>query len=166
MIIRKATGDEMLALWGCKDINTASPTARFFYDNISAGNALFWALDSGAELIGELYVFLELEDRAFADGKNTAYLCAFRVKKEYRGQGHGRRLMTAALAELKERGFLRATIVVKSDEPLNIKLYRNMGFEAKIKDFFFDPCRMDENMQPAREDKGLCLLSKDLLEER
>lgn len=150
----------MLKLWGYQDENTASPTAKFFYRNISSGNAIFWTLDNGGELIGELYVFLDLEDKDFADGKNAAYLCAFRVKKEYRGQGLGSRLMEAALAELKEIGFRGATIGVGSDEPLNIKLYRRFGFNVKIKDCFYDPCGMDENMQPERDDAGYWLLSK------
>ena len=63
MQIRRAKGEEMLALWGCRDIDRAAPTARFFYDSISAGNAVFWALDKDGELIGELYAFLNLEDK-------------------------------------------------------------------------------------------------------
>ena len=111
-IIRKATGEEMLALWGVREIKKASPTAKFFYDNISTGNTVFWTLDHDGELLGELYVFLNLEDKDFADGRNTAYLCAFRVKKEYRGQGYGSRLIATALEDLKQIGFCRATIGV------------------------------------------------------
>ena len=59
-------------------------------------------------LIGELYVFLSLEDRDFANGEDTAYLCAFRVKEGFRGQGLGSHLMNAALSELK--GILPAKI--------------------------------------------------------
>ena len=161
MLIRKATAEEMLALWGY-DANTAPPTARFFYDNISGGNAVFWAADSGGELIGELYAFLELEDKAFADGESVAYLCAFRVKCEYRGQGHGGMLMAAALADLKERGFCRATIGVAYDEPRNISLYRRMGFTRKIRDCHYDPCAMDEKMQPLYDENAWQLLSKKL----
>ena len=87
--IRKATAIEMLELWGYSDISDASPTAKYFYNNIEAGNVDFWTADGNGELIGELYVFLNLADKDFADGKNTAYLCAFRVNKEHRGQGIG-----------------------------------------------------------------------------
>ena len=102
MLIRKATAEEMLRLWGFSDVETASPNARFYYRNIASGNAVFWTVDEGGELIGELYVFLNLDDKDFADGVSTAYLCAFRVQEGYRGQGLGSRLMHAALAELKE----------------------------------------------------------------
>ena len=162
MRIRKATGEEMLALWGCPDACAAPPTARFFYENITSGNAAFWTLDRGGALIGELYTFYDLEDKDFADGKTTAYLCAFRVKKEYRGQGHGSRMLSAALDELKAQGFRRATIGVGSDEPQNIRLYRRFGFTEKVKDCHYDPCGMDENMRPMYEDPAWWLLAKKL----
>ena len=57
MLIRKATGAEMLSLWGYKGIENAPCTAKFFYRNITSGNAVFWALEHNGELIGELYVF-------------------------------------------------------------------------------------------------------------
>ena len=162
MQIRKATGEEMLALWGCQDYNAASPTAKFFFNNITAGNAEFWTLDNDGELVGELYAFLDLADRDFADGKTTAYLCAFRVRKEYRGQGFGSRLMTAVLAELKEKGFRFATIGVEKDELRNLSLYRRFGFCTKIKDCHDDPCGMDENMRPQYAQTAWLLLRKSL----
>ena len=162
-MIRKATGSEMLKLWGYRDAADASPTAKFFYRHISSGNAVFWTLDHGGELIGELYAFLDIEeDRDFADGKTTAYLCAFRVRKEYRGQGLGSRLMQEALADLKERGFRRATIGAGKSEERNIRLYRRLGFTGKVKECFFDPCARDVNMQPEPDEEGYWLLSKEL----
>ena len=162
MWIRKATGEEMLKLWGCPDVAAASPTARFFYRNLSSGNAVFWTLEHDGALIGELYVFLELEDKDFADGENTAYLCAFRVREAYRGQGLGSRLIGAALAELKAIGFRRATIGVGSDKPQNIRLYRRLGFSEKVKDCHYDPCGMDEDGRPEYEEEAWWLLAKRL----
>ena len=162
MLIRKATAEEMLNLWGYQDGISASPTAKFFCRNISSGNAVFWTLDNDGDLIGELYVFLNLDDKDFADGETTAYLCAFRVKEGYRGKGLGSSLMNAALAELKEIGFRSATIGVGSDKPQNIRLYRRLGFVRKIKDCHYDPCGMDENSQPEYEEEAWWLLSKEL----
>ncbi len=160
MLIRKASGEEMLKLWGYEDADQAPPTAKFFYRNISSGNAVFWTVEHDGELIGELYAFLNIEeDKDFADGIATAYLCAFRVKKEYRGRGIGSGMMEAALADLKARGFLRATIGVSEER--NKKLYRRMGFDTKIKDCFFDPCARDAQMRP-EPDEGFWLLSKNL----
>ena len=160
MLIRKASGEEMLNLWGFEDPEQAPPTARFFYQNISLGNAVFWTVEHDGELIGELYVFFNIdEDNDFADGSTTAYLCAFRVKKEYRGQGLGSRMMEKALSDLKARGFRRAAIGVSEER--NEKLYRRMGFCTKIKDCFFDPCARDGHMRP-EPDAGFRLLAKDV----
>ena len=160
MLIRKASGEEMLNLWGYEDAGQAPPTARFFYRNISSGNAVFWTVEHEGELVGELYAFLNIEeDKDFADGITTAYLCAFRVKKEFRGQGLGSRMMESALADLKARGFRRATI--GASEERNKKLYRRMGFLTEIKDCFFDPCARDARMRP-EPDAGFLLLSKEL----
>ena len=113
LLIRKATAEEMLRLWGYRDAGAAPPTARYFYRHISSGNAVFWTVEDGEELVGELYAFLDIEeDRDFADGKTAAYLCAFRIRKDHRGRGIGTGLMETALADLKERGFRRATIGV------------------------------------------------------
>ena len=148
MIIRQATSGEMLSLWEYNSYEEASPTACFFAENIDSGNAVFWTIEEEGELIGELYVFFNLEDKDFADGKTTAYLCAFRIKKEYRGKGLGSRLMEHALKDLRERGFKTATIGVDSTEEANTRLYHRLGFTEKIKDCFEDPCDVDEDMRP------------------
>ena len=164
MEIRKATGDEMLALWEYPDPENASPTAKFFYRSISSGNAVFWTIEQNGELIGELYVFRKIEgDPDFADGVTTAYLCAFRIRKDYRGQGLGTRLMETVLDDLKAEGFRCATIGVGPEEERNVKLYRCLGFTAKVKDCRIDPCAMDEHMQPVREEEAYWLLSKELV---
>ena len=160
MLIRKASGTEMLELWEYPDVNTAPPTARYFYNNIETGNAVFWTVENEGELIGELYVFYNLDDKDFADGKNTAYLCAFRIREDFRGKGIGTALLREVLARLKAAGFTRATIGVGPEEERNIKLYRNQGFVTKIKDCYFDPCAVDDNMRP-KPDEGFWLLAKE-----
>ncbi len=158
--IRKGDGEEMLRLWGYANADRISPTARFFLDSLSSGNAVFWTADGGGELIGELYAFLNIrEDGDFADGKTTAYLCAFRVKEGYRGRGLGTRLMETALEELREAGFRWVTI--GADEERNERLYRRMGFSETIKECRFDPCARDAEMRPVR-DGEYRLLRKEL----
>ena len=162
MIIRRAAAGEMLMLWGYPELQTASPTAKFFYNNIDAGNAVFWALEDEGELVGELYAFFDLDDKDFADGQNTAYLCAFRVKKEYRGHGRGSRMLETALTELKAMGFSRVTIGVENDEPQNMRLYRRFGFTTVVKECHYDPCCMDDDMLPQYDETAWQLLKKDL----
>ena len=62
MTVRKATGEEMLEQWGYREPDAVSPTARFFYDNISSGNADFWATENDGILIGELYAFRDIPE--------------------------------------------------------------------------------------------------------
>ena len=163
MRIRRATGEEMLRLWGYEGLKDASPTARFFHENLSSGNARFWTVDNEGELIGELYAFLKLDDEDFADGKDNAYLCAFRIKDGYRRQGTGTRLMKTVLEDLKSAGFKKATIGVSPDEEMNIRLYQRLGFRAKIKYCHYDPCSRDGNDQPEYDEKGYWLLVRDLI---
>jgi ribosomal protein S18 acetylase RimI-like enzyme len=162
MLIRKGNEEEMLKLWGYRDRDSASPTARFFYDDLSSGNAVFWTIERENDLIGELYVFLDLQDKDFANGRDRAYLCAFRVKRSYRGNGFGSQLMQTALQDLRERGFLFATIGVDPLETQNLRLYRRFGFEKKVKDCFLDPCAFTEDGQSDYDEKGWWLLIKDL----
>lgn len=151
----------MSALWGFQNNRELSPTARFFSENIQSGNAEFWTIDHCGALIGELYVFKKLMDSDFADGHTKAYLCAFRIHRDYRGQGLGSRLMQTVLSHLRDCGFRTATIGVDETEEANIRLYRRHGFHRKIKDCLTDPCDLDEQMKP-RECPCFWLLSCDL----
>ena len=164
MLIRKATCEEMLRLWGYQDTTHVSPTARFFYQNISTGNAVFWTLDHDGELIGELYIFSDLDDKDFADGKTKAYLCAFRIKESYRGQGLGSALLEYVLKRLQESGIQEVTIGVEESEEANVALYRRFGFTEKVKDCFEDPCAIGEDMKP-QKCHPFWLLSQKLVKE-
>lgn len=147
-MIRQATAEEMLTLWGYDVKGEITPTARFFIENIVSGNAEFWTIDEDGELLGELYVFKKLEDIDFADGIKRVYLCAFRIKKELRGQGLGSQLMEHVLISLKEKGYQEVTIGVEECEEANVRLYNRFGFCEKIKDCFEDPCARDGEMRP------------------
>lgn len=148
MKIRRAAEHELLELWGYESIQTASFTVRFFCGNIKKGNAEFWTLDDEGELVGELYVFYGLEDKDFADGQRTAYLCAFRVRRDFRGQGLGTKLICRVIEHLKDLGYQRASIGVDPADAADVRLYKRLGFTRKVKECTEDPCDRDENMQP------------------
>ena len=161
MKIRKAAAHELLELWGYESIHTASSNAKFFCDNIKRGNTEFWTLDYDGELIGELYVFYDIEDKDFADGKKNAYLCAFRVRTDFRGQGLGTKLICHVMDYIKALGYQRISIGVDITDTANIRLYKRLGFTRKIKECTEDPCDRDENMQP-RSCPCFWLLYKEL----
>lgn len=108
MIIRIATLEEMKELWGYSNSNTYN----YFVDGINSGNIEFWTVEDSkaGELVGELYIFWDSEDKNEADGATRAYLCALRIKKTYQGLGLSSKLMAAkSLVERKEKvllGFL------------------------------------------------------------
>ena len=66
------------------------------------------------------------------DGK-TAYLCAFRTVKEFRGQGYFSKLLRFMLRDLKQKGFTKAVLGVESDDNKNKAMYAHWGFTEFIK---------------------------------
>ncbi len=160
MDIRTASAAEMLALWG-ENPDHPSPTARFNCENIGNHNATLYVWDRAGQIVGELYLFRSLSDPNFADGKNRAYLCAFRIRKDLRGRGLGTALLEHAAAQAGREGFTQLTVGVEYSEEANIRLYRRLGFTEFIKDCVFDPCSMDENMEPEPH-TGFHLLMKRL----
>lgn len=147
MEIRTANEKDLLNLWEETE-ESMKPTTRFFYENIQHGNADFWTWNNNDQIVGELYVFKKLSDNEFADGIHTAYMCAFRIIRELRGQGYGTKLLTTVLEHIKDMGFKAATIGVDETETDNIRLYKRLGFTEKIKDSFVDPCNVDERQIP------------------
>ena len=160
MHIRTAGAEEMLALWG-EDPAHPSPTARFNCENIQSSNATLFVWDRGGALVGELYLFRSLSDPDFADGEKRAYLCALRVREDLRGRGAGTALMEHAMAQAVREGFSALTIGVEYSEEANIRFYRRLGFTEHVKNCVFDPCAMDENMEPEAH-TGFHLLLKRL----
>ena len=143
MHIRQGTVEEMLTLWYKKY------TSEFMTDRIINNKAEFWTIELDNRLVGELYTFFELDDKDFADGKTTAYLCAFRVMDELRGKGLGTELMLKVLERLSDLGYLYATIGVEPEEIANIRLYNKLGFTEKMKVLSVDPCDVHIDFKPA-----------------
>ena len=159
-VVRIGTIEEMINAWGYCNRELSS-TAEFFADSISKGSAVFYALDYQGKVIGELYVFFELDDKDFANAEEKAYLCAFRIGREYQHQGLGTYLITSVMQKLQEQGIKRVTIGVDKREEDNIRLYRRLGFNEKIKDCVSDPCDVDSDMNP-KKCESFWLLQKEL----
>ena len=106
-------------------------------------------------------MFYDLEDKDFADGKRTAYLCAFRVRSDFRGRGLGTKLICHVMEHIKDLGYQRISIGVDATDMANILFYKRLGFLTKIKECVEDPCDRDENMQP-KSCPGFWLLCKEV----
>ncbi len=143
MHIRQGTAEEMRALW------YKQYTFEFMADRIRNNQAEFWTIEMDDRLVCELYAFFELDDKDFADGKTTAYLCAFRVAQALRGKGLGTKLVRKVLERLSDLGFSYATIGVEPGEIANVRLYDKLGFTEKVKTLSVDPCDVDSEFKPA-----------------
>ncbi|MFC1963943.1 GNAT family N-acetyltransferase [Chloroflexota bacterium] len=60
------------------------------------------------------------------------------VDPEHRGEGIGRRVLTAGLAHLKRKGIAEVDITVDSENEVAISLYRATGFEAKASSLWYE----------------------------
>lgn len=99
----------------------------------------FWTWENNNQIVGEIYIFKKLSDNEFADGIYTAYLFAFRIKKELQGQGYGTKLLTLVLEHIKNLGLKTATIGVNEIEADKYTLIQKVGIHRKNKEFIYRP---------------------------
>lgn len=92
--------------WAWSPYNEWQQIAQKDYaKGIQAGTQEFWVIEHGDEILGEFHVYWDHKDKDQANGINRAYLSAFRVHPDYRGQGLGTRLMERVIERIKEKGF-------------------------------------------------------------
>ena len=145
MIVRKANVNEFMKLWNYSN----SPTYKYFLENINNGNVEFWTIEKSKELIGELYIYWNSEDKDEANGIDRAYLCAFRIQKEYQGQGYGKLLMNNVLDRIKEKNFKEVTIGIDNSEFEKLdSLYSKIGFTELVKETNIDNHYINSNNKP------------------
>lgn len=99
------------------------------YQRVLNGLSLIWVLelpDTG--IIGQLFVQLKCDRPELADGKNKAYMYAFRIQPVFRSQGFGERMMQVIQNDLWQRGFKTLTLNVAKDNLRAQKLYLRLGF--------------------------------------
>lgn len=147
VVIRMGSKEEMRKLWGC----TGSNTEAYFMEGIEKGNMEFWTIENQEtkSLIGELYIVWNSEDKDEADGRERAYLCAFRVEKAFQGLGLGKRLMERVLRRVREMGFTQVTIGADNDDAERLTaIYKSWGFSQLIKLQHLDHHYLDKNNNP------------------
>ncbi len=106
-----------------------------YIKGIEAGTQEFWVVEEGEEILGEFHLYWnKSSDPEEANGKNRAYLSAFRIHPDHRGQGWGTKLMERVIERIKEKGFTEVTIGAYKHEPQIQKLYEKWGFTEFIKE--------------------------------
>lgn len=145
MKIRIADINDFKKVWN----NSNSPTYKYFLDQLIKKNIEFWTIELEDNLIGELYIFWNSEDKDEANGVNRAYLCAFRIEKEYQGLGYGKLLMNTVLERIKSKGYTEVTIGIDNDDFIKLEsMYKKMGFLTHIKSTNIDYHYIDKEGMP------------------
>lgn len=160
MIIRIATSNELKELW-----KSNSPTEAYFVREIESGNIEFWTMENEEDrsLIGELYIFWDSEDKDEANGKDRAYLCAFRIKDGFSGKGLGTELMRRVIQRVSEKGFKEVTIGVDNDDAERlIAMYKAWGFTELVKLQNYDYHYINKNNKPTYYETPFGLYLKKL----
>jgi ribosomal protein S18 acetylase RimI-like enzyme len=101
------------------------------YHLVELGEAIMWVADlPGIGIIGQLFVQVNSQNPALADGIKRAYIYGFRVQALYRGAGIGSRLLITAEDDLIERGFNSIVLNVSQDNPAARRLYERFGYHV------------------------------------
>ncbi|OWZ84427.1 GNAT family N-acetyltransferase [Natranaerobius trueperi] len=164
MLIRQGVISDFERLnWAWRKDNI--PTQKIFKDRILEGKQEFWVVESSEheELLGEFHIVWNSFDPYEADGLSRAYICAFRIHPEYRGQGLGRKLKDRVLQRVKEAGKTQVTIGVKSDRPEIREMYKKWGFTELIKTKDVDHHNFDSYGNPNFVDNSIELYLKYLI---
>lgn len=101
------------------------------YRLVEQGEAIMWVADlSGVGLIGQLFVQVNSQNQALADGIKRAYIYGFRVQTLYRGVGIGSRLLKTAEDDIIQRGFRSIILNVSQDNVAARRLYERFGYHV------------------------------------
>jgi ribosomal protein S18 acetylase RimI-like enzyme len=102
---------------------------RAAFDRSRAGQSVLWVAEhQGHGVIGQLFIQLDSDVPELSDGATRAYLHAFRIRSEYRGEGLGSFMLALAEADLIRRSFKMITLNVTQDNLAAIRLYERHGY--------------------------------------
>lgn len=96
------------------------------YPDLSFGAFQVAEDGSDGQLVG--YVLTMVSSPFYLNLFPEGHVASIAVAKEYRGQGIGRRLMEAAMAAMKKKGFRHSSLNVRVDNKPAIGLYKSLGY--------------------------------------
>lgn len=104
-----------------------------FRNRIDLGQAITFAVVIDGDPVGEGTLEMNTgKDPRLCNGKDTAYLAALRIYKEYEGQGHISKLVRAMETHAASLGYERMTIGVEAAETRNLAIYLHWGYDKFI----------------------------------
>ena len=120
--------NENWIIWKNKSIEAYNDNNQLCYIGILNG-----------EIIAEATAMITTNGVQNADGlvsSDTAYLCAFRTRKEFQNQGYFAKLYRYMEDDLYNKGYRTLTLGVEPDEIKNKEIYFKYGFTHFIKSAF------------------------------
>jgi ribosomal protein S18 acetylase RimI-like enzyme len=131
LVIRQVTEADLPALeWDGEYQKNRLTYARLFEDS-KTGNTILWMVETPrGEMVGQAFVMLVSGEREAADGRERAYIFAFRVKRRFRNQGVGTMLIRFIERTLTHRGFKIVTLNVAKENPDARRLYERLGYRV------------------------------------
>jgi ribosomal protein S18 acetylase RimI-like enzyme len=93
----------------------------------------YFVIEKDGEFIGEFHGILKAEDEAKTIINKRVYLSAFRIHKDYQGQGLGTLLFKYILDYYENKGYTEFTIGVEDDNEIAKHIYKKFGFNKVIR---------------------------------
>lgn len=143
---RIATADDLERLWDY-DINSNRGEEQWkkwkmqYLDYNKSGDATTFVVLDKNEPIGQITILFSpncsaVKDRPMlCNGNDIANMNAFRIRKEYEGQGHISKLVKMAEKYAKERGIKHLTIGSEAKESRNLAIYLHFGYTKFVTSF-------------------------------
>ncbi len=117
-------------IWNMK----SQPLADKWLEEIKSGNRLVFVYKINDEFIGEGALVLDTGDPDYTIPKQRIYVSRMIVKKEYRNNGVGSKILEFLVSKAKEMGYSEMTIGVDKDNVNALHLYKKYGFTEVVFD--------------------------------
>ena len=143
MEYRKATNEDLEAIWN-KDIAKHPGDVRYvnwkkqYIENNQNGKCATFVVVDGTNPIGQITILFSPDcspvknKPLLCDGISTANMNAFRIEKQYEGQGHVSRLVKMAENYAFEHGIKTLTIGAEAKESRNLGIYLDWGYNTFV----------------------------------
>ncbi len=131
LIIRQVMEEDLPALEWEGEYKKYRRMFSDLFKESKSGRTLLWVVSlPEGEIIGQVFVMLRSSEREAADGRNRAYVFAFRIKNAWRNMGIGAYLMHFVESDLRARGFKFVTLNVAKENYKALRLYNRLGYRV------------------------------------
>ena len=115
------------------DMNKNKYLKDKFYNELLNNNRITFIYKKNNEFLGEVSLVFDMQDKDYTIKNKRIYLSRFLVKKEYRHQGIGTKLMEYITNYAKELNYQEMSTGVDLDNYIAIKFYVKNDFNTIIK---------------------------------